>query len=89
MPYTDALHHVVYAEPAPASMSQQRPETSVHAGVANIPSSPVPSTVRVAQQTLRKRDFESELLDRLLNGQQASAPAQGEDARMMAQCNHR
>ena len=35
--------------------------------------------VRVAQQTLRKRDFESELLDRLLNGAQAAAPAQGEE----------
>lgn len=68
-----------HAEPAVPGSPQQRPHAAVHAAAANIPSSPVPSTVRVAQQTLRKRDYESELLDRLLNSaQQAAAPAQGE-----------
>lgn len=52
----------------------------MQAAAANIPSSPVPSTVRVAQQTLRKRDYESELLDRLLNSAQAAAPVQGATA---------
>ena len=68
------------AEPASAGPPQQRPHAAAHAAAANIPSSPVPSTVRVAQQTLRKRDYESELLDRLLNSAQAAAPVQGEPA---------
>ena len=52
----------------------------MHAAAANMPSSPVALTVRVAQQALRKRDLESELLDRLLNGPQAAAPLQGPSA---------
>lgn len=45
----------------------------------SIPKSPVPSTLRMSQQVLRKKpkDFESELLDRLLNSYAPSAPAPG------------
>jgi hypothetical protein len=76
-----------FAEPVAAAAPQTRLDAGTRAGPApigsspsaSIPTSPVPSTVRMAQQTLRKRDFESELLDRLLNGAQAAAPAQGED----------
>lgn len=39
----------------------------------SIPLSPVPPSFRIGQQGLRKRDYESELLDRLLNS--AAGPA--------------
>ena len=68
------------AEPAPAGPPQQRQSVAAHAAAANMPSSPVASTGRVAQQALRKRDLESELLDRLLNGPQAAVLAQGPPA---------
>ncbi|BDA43741.1 hypothetical protein COCOBI_04-7570 [Coccomyxa sp. Obi] len=45
-------------------------------GGSSIPKSPMPSTLRMSQQVLRKKpkDFESELLDRLLNSNPPSAP---------------
>ena len=62
-----------FAEPTAALMPQQQ-RTDAAAAVS---ASPVQATVRASQQTLRKRDFESELLDRLLNGAQAAVPSQG------------
>ena len=62
-----------FAEPMPAVMSQQQRADAA----AAVSASPVQAAVRASQQTLRKRDFESELLDRLLNGAQAAAPSQG------------
>jgi hypothetical protein len=55
-----------------------RPQQPQKAG-GSIPKSPVPSTLRMSQQVLRKKpkDFESELLDRLLNSYAATAPAPG------------
>lgn len=52
----------------PAGMQQQQPAVAA-AVPAMQQAAPVPAgDVRVPQQVLRKRDFESELLDRLLNG---------------------
>ncbi|CAK0779799.1 hypothetical protein CVIRNUC_004855 [Coccomyxa viridis] len=76
-------------EPTAALMSQQQ-RTDAAAAVS---ASPVQATVRASQQTLRKRDFESELLDRLLNGAQAAVPSQGQQvppagAKQPASCLH-
>ena len=61
------------ADPVP---SRPVPQPS---GSSSIPKSPMPSTLRMSHQVLRKKpkDFESELLDRLLNSNPPPAPAAG------------
>ncbi|CAL8468308.1 g7848 [Coccomyxa elongata] len=64
------------AEPSLRDPVPPRP-TPQPSGSSSIPKSPMPSTLRMSQQVLRKKpkDFESELLDRLLNSNPPSAPA--------------
>ncbi len=73
---------VLGADPVPPRPTPQP------SGSSSIPKSPMPSTLRMSQQVLRKKpkDFESELLDRLLNSNPPSAPAAGFLFRLDQEC---
>lgn len=79
-PVGQLSHQRPLAQPARPQSGQVAPRTGIVTaapGLAPPPSAPAAAQegLRVPQQVLRKRDFESELLDRLLNSAAVQPPA--------------